>query len=119
MLKIIAVKTNKGFYISGADMEWSSEKNLRNKLFDGVVPQSSFDSDWSIIPCYPTKVSHMEKQQNINYRFILKDDSLASDKLPLEIKSEDAGAKDCEGTFIWKEELAMYRSLYQEVSDTP
>jgi hypothetical protein len=41
--------------------------------------------------------------------------------LPLELKKEDVGheEKNCEDSaiFVWNDEWAMYRSLYQEISD--
>jgi hypothetical protein len=118
ILQIIAIETDKGFYVSRfPDGGYSYNRRLDNKLFNRLKATDTFHPDWSFIPTIPFKVSHIERQPNINYRFILKDDTLKSKKLPLEIKSEDAGAKDCEGNFIWKEELAMYRSLYQEISD--
>ncbi len=119
MIDIQAIKTNKGYYISKAQLHQNwNDYSLKNYLFDGIKPEASFHKDWDLIKDIPTKVSHMEHQPNINHRYILTDDSLASDKIPLEIKQEDIGTeKDCEGNLIWKPELAMYRSLYELVSD--
>ncbi len=120
MVDIQAIKTNKGYYISKAapiHQSWN-DYSLEKFLFDSAKPEPSFHKDWGLIKDAPTKVSHMEVQPNINHRFVLTDDSLASDKIPLEIKQEDVGTKkDCEGHIIWKPELAMYRSLYVLVSD--
>lgn len=119
MLDIQAIKTNKGYYISKGIVHQSwIDYSLREFLFDGEKPKPSFDRNWDLIKDKPIKVSRMVHQPNINYRFILTDDSIASDKIPLEIKQEDVGdTKDCEGQVIWKPELAMYRSLYELVSD--
>lgn len=121
-LIIHAVETNKGYYISLNPSEiYSNYNRLDHMLFDGVYPKDSFHSCWKIIDKIPTKVSHIESQPNINYRFILKDDSLASDKLPLEIPKYSIGEdkENCEHdkVFVWNEDFAMYRSLYEEISD--
>lgn len=122
MITIYAIKTNKGYYISEKrDKNDWHRRDFKQYLFDGETSQPSFHDDWRIISNKPTKISHIENQSNINHRFVLTDDSLASDKIPLEIKKEDAGKdeKDCEDrySFVWKPELALYRSLYVEVSD--
>lgn len=121
MLNINAIKTNKGYYISPSmpnRQSWQTPVIPDNYLFDGVKPEPSFHREWVFIKNIPTKITHLEYQPNTNYRYILKDDSLASDKIPLEIKRDDVGNEtDCEGKIIWKPELAMYRSLYELVSD--
>lgn len=116
MLVIIAIQTDTGYLVSDKTAISYDSHSLATKLFDGVAPTSTFHNDWNFISQYPQKVSHMEKQPNINYRFILKDDSF-SGKIPLELKREDAGEMDCNNEVIWKPEIAMYRSLYVEVSD--
>jgi hypothetical protein len=119
MIKIIAIETNKGYYCNEPKSNYSD--NLKRFLFNGLEPQPSFQNDWILIPQKPVKISHMVRQPNINYRFILKDDSLKSKKLPLELKPDKVGLEqeDCENNkiFVWNDEWAMYRSLYQEVSD--
>lgn len=119
MLTIYAIETPKGYYISDkpSNDSYSNETILKNKLYDGIKPLPSFKSDWVFIQNKPTKVSHFEKQPNANYRFILKDDSLVSSKLPLEIKREDACNKATCGEYVWKDEWAMYSSLYELISD--
>lgn len=121
-LKVYAIETDKGYYISLTLGEsYSSYNYLDGKLFDGISAKPTFHSQWRLIDKIPEKITHIEKQPNINYRFILADDKLASENIPLEIKREDAGEfqKDCNdnSVFVWKDEYAMYRSLYVEVSD--
>ena len=119
MLKIYAIETPKGYYISESPSSdpYHHGTMLKNKLFDDIKPQDSFKDDWVFISNKPAKVSHFEKQSNTNYRFVLKDDSLASNKLPLEIKREDACNKATCGEYVWKDEWTMYSSLYELVSD--
>ncbi len=118
MINIIAVETNKGVFISRTDSNYS--KSLKHLLFDGETPQDTFHADWSFIAGKPKKVSHYEKQPDINHRFVLIDANVVN-SLPVEISRDDAGhfADDCDSGkyFVWNDELAMYRSLYAEVSD--
>jgi hypothetical protein len=122
-LTINAIKSNKGYYVSSPNAQggYYGHNALTDYLFDGVTPNPSFHEDWVIIPNIPVKISRMVEQPNTNYRFILIDDSLKSDKIPLELKREEAGEfiDDCESNshFVWKDEYAMYRSLYTEISD--
>ena len=117
-LTIQAIKSNKGYYISKADVTHQSwtEYNFKDYYFDGVKAESTFHRDWNFIPKEPKKVSHFEYQKPINRRFVLTDDSLYP-KIPKEIKYEDAGTPDCSGGMVWKDELKLYRSLYIEVAD--
>lgn len=113
---INAIETNDGFFVSDMKDSWHSS-TLGKLLFDGKLPTLTFHKDWLKIPAMPKRVSHMQTQPNINHRFVLIDDSLKSEKIPLEIKREDAGTQvDCQ-SFVWKDELAMYSSLYVLVSD--
>jgi hypothetical protein len=68
MLKITAIETNKGFYISQQSENNWSNNNLQDKLFDGVAPEKTFYKEWSLIAKKPTKVSHMVRQPDINHR---------------------------------------------------
>jgi hypothetical protein len=121
MLTIVAVQTNDGYFISEKNSSYYDI--LMSRKFDSVVPVETFLKGWCFIAIdhKPLKVTHMEEQPDINYRYILKDDSLKSKKLPLELKKENVGHddKDCEGgkIFVRNDEWSMYRSLYQEVSD--
>jgi hypothetical protein len=123
MLKIYAIETNQGYYIStNPEYNYSNWDILENRLFNGKLPESTFHDCWKLIKDKPIKITRIEKQPNTNYRFILKDDSLKSDKLPIEISKEKVGSyqKNCNDdlVFTWNDEYAMYKSLYEEVSDT-
>ncbi len=123
MIDIRAIQTNKGYFISCVPNTPNTYvyRNYDNLLFDGVRPSPSFHKDWSFIFPVPKKVSRLVNQPNINHRFVLIDDSLVCTKIPLTIRKDDAGEtrKTCEGDkFFWKDELAIYQSLYVEVSDT-
>lgn len=120
MLNIIAVKTKQGYYITRQDSSYYPH-SVASFLFDGHAPRPSFHKDWYIIDSEPKRVSHTEKQPDVNHRYILADDSFATNNnLPLEIPRDVAGefVEDCgNGHFQWKDEYAMYRSLYVLISD--
>jgi len=116
MIKIQAIKSNKGYYIKATD--GLNYKTLNTYLFDGVNPEPSFHKEWYLIKEVPAKVSHMEHRPNINYRYVLADDTLQSEKIPaVLIKDDVVESTDCEGHTVWKPEYAFYKSLYIEVSD--
>jgi len=119
MINIVAVKTNKGLFITRNDGNYNG-RTISGYLFDGEKPEPSFHQDWFIINQEPARVSHTQKQSDINHRYVLTDDTL-SNKLPTELPIDEAGEyiKDCEGQhFVWKDEYAMYKSLYILVSDS-
>jgi hypothetical protein len=94
MLTIVAVQTNDGYFISEKNSSYYDI--LMSRKFDSVVPVETFLKGWCFIAIdhKPLKVTHMEEQPDINYRYILKDDSLKSKKLPLELKKENVGHDD-------------------------
>jgi hypothetical protein len=114
-MKIYAIETNDGVYVS--DNPNSSYNTQTQKyLFDGEKPSVTFSTIWFKINRVPKRISHIENRDNINYRFILIDKSLASEKIPLEIPKEEVG-EFIDYTFYWKEQYRMYQSLYEEVYD--
>ncbi len=119
-MDITAIKSNKGYYIHRDKSEggYSQSMHLDNYLFDGINPQKTFNDQWFFIDNIPSKVSHYERQPNINHRYILADGSLESDKIPATIMKVDVGDEvDDGGNIIWKPELSLYKSLYTELSD--
>lgn len=117
-LKIFAVETNRGVYItSHPDDSRYGDSNFTAYLFDGKHVESTFKQGWSKLDTPPKKVTHMQSQPNINHRFVLIDESLVSEKIPLEMTREQAGEViDCQ-RFQWKPEYEIYQSLYLAVSD--
>jgi hypothetical protein len=56
--------------------------------------------------------------KNINHRYILKDDSMKSKKIPLKLSREDVGySQDSDYDTYWKN-FSSLRSLYKEIYDT-
>lgn len=119
-LQIYAIEIPQGYYITknlGTSNYSFNHDALVKYLYNGQSPQLTWLEGWYFIKDIPTKVSHMQSQPNINYRFILKDDSLVSDKIPLVLDRLIACDKAECGEYVWKPEYENYKSLYELVSD--
>lgn len=88
ILKILCVKTDKGCFISNADDRYNSE-NLKVLFFDGKNPVDSYCPKWYYLEEYPTSIQRKKSGELINKRYVLEDESLASEKLPMVIPYED------------------------------
>lgn len=117
-IHLIAIEVGgKKFYIAnkkGIGDEYFREY-LERYLFDGKKSKPTFLKGWVLVDKLPERISEMNSQSNINYRFELQDKSLLSKKIPLVILKEDVVTK--EDSYVWKEDMAQYRSLYVENSD--
>lgn len=116
-MKIYAVKAPTCYYITANPVQsYRNESGLEGYLFDGRPADKSFHGSWLVIPKEPAVVSHMKRQPNINYRYHLIDESLASEKFPLELMRDDVTYADG-GDHYFKAEYAQLQSLYQLLSD--
>ena len=116
-LFIQAIETNNGVYITESEKNRWNGSYLQNYLYDGDLPAETFHKSWLRLNNPPKRVTQIQSRPNINHRFILIDDSLASEKIPKELTREQAGTViDCQ-TFQWKPEYEIYQSLYLPVSD--
>ena len=118
-MKIYAIKTPTGFFISMKPSGYiysGDEKILSNYFFDGVKAEPTFHPTWGVIKSQPMKVSHMEKQPNINHRYHLIDESLKSEKFPLEMIREDV-AEYINYSWEMKDEYSHLSSLYKMIYD--
>ena len=88
ILSILCVKTNKGCFISDASTNYYKE-NLKVLLFNGKNPSDTYCKDWYYVEEYPTSVQQEVNGGIINARYELKDESLASDKMPKVIPYEE------------------------------
>jgi len=120
MLKIAAIETNNGYYISAN--EFSSNYDMAyggscvdGYYFDGERPEKTFDNNWRYIKTKPQRIYKLEKQSDINHRYELIDKSLA-DKFPL-VYTHDEVVSHYDDGYVWKEELKHLASLYKRVSD--
>lgn len=118
-LKVYAIETNNGVYLNNdlRDSIYGYVTHLTQYSFDGEKPSKTFHQAWIMISKPPQRITHIQPQPNINHRFVLIDDSLACNKIPLELTREQAGEViDC-SNFQWKPEYDIYKSLYLAVSD--
>lgn len=94
MLKINMVKTDKCCFISdcmatsGYNWNYHNTK-LKDILFDGKYPKTTFSPNWLQIDKYPTTIQQKVSVPSINRRYEIKDDKFISEKLPKVINYED------------------------------
>ena len=113
-MKIVAIKTNKGFYVSEATR--SGTRSLARYLFDGQPPSPSFHRDWVVIPSIPSTVEKKVLQPATNHRYELRDPTLASDRIPAVIDKE--GLRQVDGAWVLRDEYREIAPLYKHVWDT-
>ncbi len=113
MMNVLVIKHPNGFYIN-AGIDFKSSVYL----FDGKEPTPTFDKFWFNISQFPKSVQRWERQPNINFRYVLRDMSLLSDRVKKEFAREEVAEYDQSAyDWIWKPEYATLRSLYELVSD--
>lgn len=119
-LKVYGVETKDGFYLSTFPFNWYFSDNgldrLHKMLIDGNPPQPTFHHSWVFVAHEPVRISHMQRQPNINYRYEIIDKTLESERFPAVLVRDDV-AYLSDGDWCWKEEFAHLRSLYNLVSD--
>ena len=94
MKKIMVVKTDKGCFISDCFATSGYDFNyhrgiIQDWLFNGKTPTATYYPHWYYIEEYPTLIQINRSGEVINKRYELKDQSLASDKMPEVIPYED------------------------------
>lgn len=117
-LKITGIKTKNGYLISDQPNSEYHSSSLNNYFINGKKPRESFHKHWLWIDNEPQKIERKQSQSNINYRYMLIDESLESDKFPLIFKREDVATYDSdEGDWEWNKEYSHLRSLYKLIYD--
>lgn len=116
VIQIYAINTPNKVYISDNSSDGYGT-SLISYLFDGVSPQPTFHKAWVSIPKKPDKITKMERQPNINYRYRLMDETLQSDKFPLEFTREQATYEEGYETY-WRDEYKHLQSLYALIYDS-
>jgi hypothetical protein len=72
-MKIIAIKTNKGYLISNnIENKNYNSSSLGSLLFDSFLPEKTFKLDWFKIKNKPTKIEKEISQPTINRRWEIK-----------------------------------------------
>ena len=93
ILNILCVKTNKGCFISDGTITKSycyDKTKIKKLFFDGKNPADTYCPEWYYIEQYPTSIQQEKIGNVVNKRYELKDETLASDKMPKVILDEDA-----------------------------
>lgn len=85
--KIMVVKTDKGCFISdcfaASGYDYNYHKSIiENLLFNGKTPTPTYYPNWYYIEEYPTLIQIEKAGEIVNRRYELRDNSLASDKMP-------------------------------------
>jgi hypothetical protein len=115
-VKIIAVETEDGKYYYRSD-NYKFKGYGYKHLIDGKELVGTFHSDWYVVDSIPNKIEKLEEQPNINYRYVLKDKSMVSNNIALEVKKEDFMYLPVDGEEYVRDKYKDYYSLYEEVSD--
>lgn len=120
MLNLVGIKTPQGIYISNFNGESNYNKysNINSYKVNGENPKSSFKNGWSFINEEPKIITVKQSPFYENHRYVLKDKSIASDKIPLQFQREEVNYKDDDYGWEWKEEYVHLKSLYTLEYDT-
>ena len=115
MKNLIGIKTKNGIYIAEITSDGTFTHNsLRDLLVNKKIPEKTFHRDWFMIDKEPKMIQCRRSQRNINYRYELKDKTLESLRTPLIFEINHVTKNTgCD----WKEEYAMFESLYTLSSD--
>ena len=119
-MKITAIKTKKGYYLSANPAKDYGDSGLLGYLFNGKAPESTFDKRWIFVQATskPILIEKEVSQPAINYRYELIDKSMITDKIK-EVFPRDVVSECNENGYdwYWKKEYAHLASLYELKSD--
>lgn len=114
-MNIVAVKTKKGLYITDEPLEksWHSSDGLARLLFDGKNPERTWHKNWFFIPQEPERIEKLVSQPHINYRYVLIDPTMESDKIPAVMVREDVAEITEDYGWQLRDEYSHLKSLYR------
>lgn len=117
-LKIIGVKTDKGYYLAGKH-DNDRLYDIHKYLINGKQPEKTFHSTWAFLSEEPILVAQTIKQPNINHRYELISDSpwIGKTALPKMMPKDEVMEKNDYDGCVWKEEFRHLQSLYKLESD--
>ena len=118
IMNIVGIKVGESFCITRytPEVAHTPYNSLEKLLVNGEFPTSTFRRGWCEVQSIPVQIQKEVKPPNINYRFELIDESMASDKLPLVWQREDV-AKYIDYEWVWQVDYSTYRSLYRTAFD--
>lgn len=102
LIKINVIKTDNGCYIQAGNRNINYDSGLETYLFDGKPGEKTYNCHWLKVPKIPKRVTRLVPQPPINPRYELVDKEMASEKIPLVVKSEN-----------WVDVSEYLRSLYK------
>jgi hypothetical protein len=114
-MNLIGIKTNKGIYVSQFNNvnNYNRYNNLSKYKINNQIPQPTFNNEWSFITEEPKIITQPQSPKKENYRYILKDETIQSDKIPLILTRGEVCCYDNEEySWDWKTEYAHLCSLY-------
>ena len=93
VLRFSVIKTDVCCYISDCEATHGYDyiyhnSDLKNKLFDGVKAEPTYNKNWYKIKCIPKKIQVSERK-NSNARYELSNEKLLSESMPKVIMSND------------------------------
>lgn len=114
VLNIIGIKSPQGIYITNynSDSSYNRYSNLNHYIINDKVPKSTFDQYWNFIEEEPKKITQPQSSKRDNYRYVLKDKSMISDKIPLQLQKDEVSYNDEDYGLKWKEAYSHLSSLY-------
>ena len=119
-MNIIYYKAKDGIYLASANVtSWSGRSKLDAKTLkiNGMELQPTFNKAWFFVPTQDVEFIEEYKPGGvINSRFILRDTSLQSDKIPLELTLEQAGVTEYWDD-DWNGPFEHLQSLYTTTHD--
>lgn len=118
-MKIIAVKTKKGYYIKKEVKRgtYCPHPHLSILLLDGATPKGTFAENWCFVESPPKVIERVVCQKDINHRFEMIDPTMASEKAPLTLTRDEATYLDEDDDRMWRDKYAHLTSLYKAASD--
>lgn len=121
ILKLIAIKTDKGYYITDNIKNLNFFETIIGRLkFDWEQPKATFHKHWFIIIKEPSRITEEILQPDINRRYELKDKKQFPNLLEV-YKEEDVlieeGCSENDYTPRWDEKFDEIKSLYDFKSD--
>ena len=116
-MRVKVIQSEKYWYIQSGYSD-----NVKNMYYGddkrnvGSDENKTFCADWFRIP-RDSKLYRKIFGEAINHRYVLKDSSFESEKLPLVVMREDFAIKDDEYDWYPKDEYKDYASLYRAEYD--
>lgn len=118
MLKFDAILRQNGIMYLKAHTGSGYWRRASEYYYDGQKAASTFHKDWVMVPRCPQKVERSRGESSDNYRYVLQDLDLKSDKLKAVFPRDEVTKLDEDGDRVWIKSMRQYESLYKLEWDT-